>query len=246
MNTNEYALIHAMERDYWWYRGVHDLVATIIDKHRHSGDGLTILDAGCGTGGMLQHLRKFGDISGFDSSEEAIAYCKERTLANVYQQDLNSWVPPSDHFDIILCLDVLYHSAIESDAAIIKKFHLALKNNGICIINLPAFPILYRNHDLAVHTKKRYRRKETVLLLEDAGLQVRMATYRLPHLFMLIFVKKILLSWLSEPKSQSDLQRLPEWLNAILFHLHRMENRVIAAGLPIPFGSSLFLVAEKK
>jgi 2-polyprenyl-3-methyl-5-hydroxy-6-metoxy-1,4-benzoquinol methylase len=235
-----------MENDYWWYQGLHDLVTRVIGKHRNTDNHLAILDAGCGTGGMLQHVRKFGDISGFDYSEEAISFCRKRMLENVFQQDLNSWTPPSDHFDIIICLDVLYHSAIESDAAIIKKFHHALKSGGICIINLPAFPVLYRNHDLAVNTKKRYRRKETVLLLEKAGLQIRMASYRLPHLFLLILLKKVLLSWFSEPKSQSDLGKIPGWLNTILFHLHRMENKIIAAGLPIPFGSSLFLVAQKK
>jgi 2-polyprenyl-3-methyl-5-hydroxy-6-metoxy-1,4-benzoquinol methylase len=190
-------------------------------------------------------LKKYGEVTGFDYSLEAISYCKESMLENVFQQDLNFWTPPSDHFDIIVCLDVLYHSAVKSDVEVLKKFHQALKCNGICIINLPAFPVLYRNHDRAVNTKKRYRRKETELLLEKAGMQVKMASYRLPHLFWAIFLKKILLSWLAEPKSESDLKRLPAWLNTILFYLHSLENKLIAAGLPIPFGSSLFLVAQK-
>jgi len=234
-----------MEQDFWWYKGLHDLAEKVIKKYLRARNDVTILDAGCGTGGMLHIAGRYGKSTGIDSSEEAIFFCKKNQLEDVFQQDLNSWQPPTEHYDIIICMDVLYHAAIEDDEEIIKKFYQALKANGICLINLPAFPMLSRNHDLAVYTKKRYRREYAELLLKNNGFQINIASYRLPHLFLVILVKK-LFEWIfSNHQSQSDLKKLPRWLNSFLFRLHRIENEMIISGLTLPFGSSVFLVAQK-
>lgn len=245
MNKDEYPLMHKMELDYWWYKGLHDLVEKIIRKHLLQRNDMSIFDAGCGTGGVLHIAERYGKSAGIDFSEEAILFCKKDKLEDVSQQDLNTWRPSPDLYDMVICLDVLCHSSIEDVEKIIGNFHHALKSNGICLINLPAFPMLFRNHDRAVHTKKRYRRKETELLLKNIGFEIKISSYRLPHLFLFILVKRIFERIFSGHKSQSDLKSLPSWINSILFHLHRIENQMIISGIAMPFGSSVFFVAEK-
>ena len=44
-----------------------------------------ILDVGCGTGGNVEMLARFGDAEGVDVSAEALDFCRERGLQNVRQ-----------------------------------------------------------------------------------------------------------------------------------------------------------------
>jgi SAM-dependent methyltransferase len=244
MIRSEYAQMNALEQDFWWYKGLHELVEVIIQRHSSGDTNLKILDAGCGTGRMMQIACSYGSVHGIDYAQEAVFFCKKNGLQNVSRQDLNDWNPEKNHYDIIISLDVLYHAAIKNDADIIRKFSRALKKDGICIVNLPAFPVLFRNHDLAVFTKKRYRKKETVKLFTTAGFEIQLVSYRLPHLFFLILLKKINQFFFFK-KEKSDLQALPKWLNKCLYQIVRIENMLILAGMPMPFGSSLFLVARK-
>ena len=54
-----------------------DLLEREVGGRRH----LRILDVGCGAGGMLGPLGRFGDVAGIDPSEELVAVCRERGFA---------------------------------------------------------------------------------------------------------------------------------------------------------------------
>src|SRR6478672_8830430 len=52
MEPAEYDRMDAAESSMWWYRALHRrLIAALADA------GGAVLDAGCGTGGLLAHLR---------------------------------------------------------------------------------------------------------------------------------------------------------------------------------------------
>ena len=245
MNKKEYKKIFALEKDYWWYKGLHELVLKTI-KNYSSNNNISILDAGCGTGRMMELLNKFGEVSGIDYSEDAVRFSKKRGLKNVKMIDLNNWNKNEKSYDIVVCLDVLYHSGIKDDIEIIRKFYSALNNKGILILNNPAFNILRRHHDLVVSTKRRYRKNGLVKKIKDIGFNIRTATYRLPYLFIIIIIIKKLLPKISSPnQTVSDLVSLPVWLNKLLLSINRIENKFILRGINMPFGSSLFIVAKK-
>ena len=57
MELTEYARMDAVEDHMWWYRALHRrLVAALTDVHGH------VLDAGCGTGGLLARLPSVPDL----------------------------------------------------------------------------------------------------------------------------------------------------------------------------------------
>jgi SAM-dependent methyltransferase len=247
MEKNEYKRMYTTENTYWWYRGLHGLVELFLKRLAKNGTNPpVILDAGCGTGRMMEIARNYGAIEGFDFSEEALNFCAMRGLDTVSRQDLSTWQPPSGKFDCITSLDVLYHRGVGDEDKLYPKFSAALKSGGLLVLNLPAFAILRRNHDDAVHTRKRFTKKETVRKLQDAGFRTVCATYRLPYLFFFILVKKAIERMAPTSEIHSDLDLLPVWLNESLLFLHRLENSIIFSGFPIPFGSSLFIVARKK
>ena len=55
MELAEYDLMDAVEDRMWWYRAMH---ARVIDavRRRPGPAGRALLDAGCGTGGLLRRL----------------------------------------------------------------------------------------------------------------------------------------------------------------------------------------------
>ncbi len=110
MEKNEYEVMYNMESSFWWYCGLHELVEFYVKQYfSKAKKKLTIFDAGCGTGKMIERLNRYGNISGIDYSEEALKFCKKRGIDNVKQYDLNKWSEKKNTFDIIYSLDVLYH-----------------------------------------------------------------------------------------------------------------------------------------
>jgi SAM-dependent methyltransferase len=246
MEDAEYYKMFEFEDNYWWYRGLHELVEHFVNTF-HSDQPLRILDAGCGTGRMLELLKNYGIIEGIDFSPLAVTLCEHRQLKNIEIANLNHWDSREKTYDVLISNDVICTSNVDDDLAVVKKFHRALKPGGALILNLPAFDCLRRPHDTAVFGKRRYRKKKLVNDLERIGFRIVMANYRLPFLFLFILIQKnINKLFASDKKITSDLNPLPSILNRSLLFLNRIENKMIISGLPFPFGSSLFVVCKKK
>lgn len=243
MEIEEYENINKSENSYWWYVGLHELVISYVKKYqKHHASTILILDAGCGTGGMLQKLSLLGQTEGFDGSEIAIQYCQSKQLQNVSLIDLNNWEPESDKYDIIISLDVLYHKLVLDDEDVLKKFNRALKKDGILILNLPAFNYLSRAHDKFVHGNKRYTRKRLKSKLKQANFQTNYVNYRMPHLFLILVFQKI---FQNKETNKTDLNAISSFVNKTLLLSLRLENFFFKLRLPQLFGSSVFSVSKK-
>jgi 2-polyprenyl-3-methyl-5-hydroxy-6-metoxy-1,4-benzoquinol methylase len=244
MEKSEYERMYRLESNFWWYKTLHELVDSIVGRNKPE-DEIKILDAGCGTGKMMEILQKYGSVYGVDYAEDAVSFAKERGLSNIEIGDLNNFQFKNGGYDAVVCLDVLYHSAIQNDLAVVEKFYHTLKNNGILIINLPAFEYLKRSHDIVVHTKKRYRKNAFTQELKEIGFTILSSSYRMPHLYFIILISKLFRKNNKSNEAESDLKEIPGWLNRLLLFFGRTENSLLKTGFSIPFGSSLFIVAKK-
>ena len=119
MWKQEYSNMFELEDHYWWYRGLHDLIELYVRRLSQKGRP-RILDAGCGSGKLMTLMSRYGDVAGFDFSDDAIRYSKERGIVSVTTQDLNEWDPPCGTYDIVTCIDVLCHGAIRDVDAIVS------------------------------------------------------------------------------------------------------------------------------
>ena len=85
--------------------------------------GARILDAGCGAGVLTDILEKGGfDMTGLDASSTAIAEARHRSNAS-YEVALLSQFQSETLFDVVLCLDVLFHVIDDGE------WKLSLKNS---------------------------------------------------------------------------------------------------------------------
>ncbi len=244
MIREEYANMYSLENNYWWYVALHELVEHYVSRAQNHGP-LRLFDAGCGTGRLMTILQRHGEIDGVDYSEDAIGFCRERGLRNANQGDLNLWTVPPASYDIVTCIDILCHASIKNDLSIIQRFYDALRPGGFFILNLPAFDCIRRRHDDAVFTVRRYQKNDLREPMEKMGFEIKIMSYRLPFLFGIIGLKKISESLDPDKTLRSDLGRLASFWNRLFLSVARLDNWMIRNRLPVPFGSSLFLVALK-
>ena len=243
METEEYRNIFLQEKKYWLYCGTRSLVLETIKNIFPNKTDLKILDAGCGTGGLIDELKKNNSCYGIDISDEAIRYCKTRKLSNINQSTVEK-IPFADNvFDIVISIDVLYHLLIESDTAALTELYRILKENGILILNLAAYEFLRSGHDKIVHTRHRYIKGELEQKVKLSGFDIYKITYRntvfSPIVCIIRFSKKVI-----KNQSKSDLRALPGWINDLLIKMLILENQLIKK-VNLPFGLSVFCVARK-
>jgi ubiquinone/menaquinone biosynthesis C-methylase UbiE len=258
LEAEEYHSIFRYEQRHWWYAGLRELVRSSLARFLRlplDGNDVGVLDAGCGGGMQLKELVQIygSGAVGIDLSPISLALCKERsTTAYPIEKLINSSVselPFKDEtFNAVVSLDVLYHKGIPDDVAALKEVERVLKEDGILILNLPAYEFLSGPHDEAVHTRERYTKEKLTGRLKAAGLRIERITYRNTFLFPIVVIVRTL-QRLTKSSSDtttgaSDL-KMPFFLtNALLKTALHMENICLKAG-DLPFGSSLFCVARK-
>ena len=247
MEKNAYFEMYAVEDNHWWYIGLHNLIVLLIHRLFPEQE-LRILDAGCGTGGLAAILSDHGHVvEGFDHSDEAIALCNKRGLKGIIKADINEWTPKPGSYDLIVSMDVLCHKWVMDEIKVLKSFASGLKEQGMLMLNYPAFPILRRHHDKVVMIRERYTIQTLAKKLNAAGLAPVVISYRLPHAFIFLLLQRNLKGKKeNKADSKSDIATVPpKFINDILVGINLLENRMIAKGLSFPIGSSLFVVARK-
>ena len=243
MERREYELMAAVEDRLWWYSGLRTLAAELFARHAGSRRE-PIVDAGCGTGGLLarlvaSELRPAPVGLEYDPMAAGIALAKSGRPVAV--GSVNQLPFAARTLSGMFSLDVLCHRMVEPDRALAEA-HRCLETGGILLLNLPAYRWLASAHDARVHNARRFGRREAVGLLEAAGFRIRRATHWNSFLFPLMVLRRLL----SRSDSESDVRPFPAPLNALFGAIVALERRLIGWGLDLPFGGSIMLVAEKR
>ncbi len=117
MEPAEYDLMDAAEERMWWYRALH---ARVMDALvRRPGPAGALLDAGCGTGGLLRRLATLGrPLVGLDFNPAAAARAATKSGALAAAGDANRLPFADGAFAALTSCDVLSHRAVDPAAAL--------------------------------------------------------------------------------------------------------------------------------
>lgn len=133
-------------------------------------DFATMLDAGCGTGVLLQQvLEKYPHVkvSGSEYSPQGLEFARKRIpQGNFFTLDL-SREALNQRFDLVTCIDVLEH--IEDDRAALKN--LAAMTAGHMILSVPLGPLFKAEVERMGHVHG-YRRRELEKKMYEAGFEI--------------------------------------------------------------------------
>lgn len=240
MDNIEIQKMATSEDDHWWFKNLREIV--ISQQRSDSLDQQRILDAGCGSGGMLVQLRKNfpnAELHGIDISKISCDWAKRKSNASILHGSVESLPYPNNYFHTVVCLDVLEYDV--SVSVVLGELTRVLASNGTLIINVPAYPWLYSYHDIAVGQARRFNKSELNSLLKNISAIVIFQSYWNSLLLPFMIIKRKLF----KHQAESDVSNLPKWVNNILYNILGIDRICIRNGIPLIFGSSILTILKK-
>src|SRR4029079_17553959 len=243
MKEHTYPIMFRIEQSHWWYTGRRKILTRFVEDicRRVTDRRPRILDVGCGTGANLLMLSKFGDAEGVDVSEDALAFCRERGLANVKLGAAEALPYDDGTFDLVTALDVVEH--LDDDLAGLREMRRVLRPGGRVLLFVPTFMFLWGLQDDVSNHRRRYRMPELQRVLEQAGFEVERTTYANITFFLPILLVRKLMR-LTGIKAESENNINVSALNGLLTRVLGAESRLLKYA-NIPFGVSGLCVARK-
>ncbi len=243
MNEHEHQRMRAVEDGNWWFAGKRTLVASLLRQAVEPGRAGRILDVGCGTGATLQMLASFGDPVGMDIAPEALRLTAQRGAGRLCACDAEHLAFTDGAFAAVTALDVVEH--LDDPVAALCEFARVCEAGGVVLVSVPAHPLLWSDHDVALSHRRRYTPALLRSQVGAAGLEV----VRLTHAYAAFFLPALVIRQarrLLAPRRtpQADLGMVAGPLNAALLGYVRAEAAVLR-GVSLPFGTSLLCVARK-
>lgn len=247
MEQYEYEVMAAVEDAHWWYRGMRAISAAWLDQVYNAYGTLRVLDAGCGTGGNGEFLRRYGDVIGLDLSPLAVQLAQRRLPAHVACGSVVELPFRNAAFDLVTSFDVLYHRAVGDEVAALRETARVLQPGGRLLIRLPAYQWLLSSHDRSVHGVRRYTATRARRLLDQAGFAVERVSYANSLLFPLAAGQRLIeRRTTASNNGQSDLQAPHPIANAVLQSALYTEAAWLHDGGNWAWGLSVLVLARKE
>jgi SAM-dependent methyltransferase len=243
LERNEYEKMERAEDGMWWYAGLHAHLLFFLRQSLGDRKNAVVLDAGCGTGGLLRALAEVipqSCVLGLDADERACVSARVKTRCPVCVGSVDAIPFSESTFTAIVSADVLCHRSVD-DVQALLNLNRCLATGGTLVLNLPAYQWLHSAHDRAVHQSRRYTRTRVHELLRAAGFAKIRTTYWNTFLFPLMVLRRMF-KW---AKGGSDVIQFPKPVNLIFRALMHMESILLRRGFTLPFGGSVLAVAVK-
>ncbi len=180
MEELAYVQTHELEELHWWFVGMREVYRRQIEPLGPS-EGWRILDVGCGTGGNLGLLRRFGRTWALDHSRAAAAFTRSRGHGRIAVASATELPHPDETFDLVTALGVIEH--VPDDALMLREMLRVARPGGHLLLMTSAHPWMWSEHDDNVHHVRRYRRRELAERVSSAGWTIEQLTYANSALF---------------------------------------------------------------
>jgi SAM-dependent methyltransferase len=244
MDTNEYLKLAEVEDQMWYFRSLHRHVHRLAAQGVRGISNPQVLDAGCGTGGLILRLQQQEpnwQFTGIDFSDLACKLAAHRCPGVRIERASITELPFADaSFDLLISADVICQ--VDDPHRALTEFFRCLRPGGTVVINVPAYMWMWSYHDESCQTKHRYTRPELTRMLSDAGFTRGQGTYWNCLPFPLLVLKRKVFRTKSDT---SDVRIYPAPLEVFFGACMAVEHTLTRAGLPLPFGSSVLVGARK-
>jgi SAM-dependent methyltransferase len=240
MEAIEYRKMAAVEDAMWWYRALRANLIALLGSAGRAQRSL-VLDAGCGTGGLLTSLARAGiGAVGIELDEQAARLARDKSGCPIVVGSIAALPFADSCFDAVVSADVLCHGGVD-EAASLAEMRRCLKPGGALLLNLPAYGWMLSEHDRRVANVRRYTTGALRRVLAAAGFGIVRATYWNTLLWPLMVVRRKLLPG----DGGSDVRPFPAPIDALFRWLTALETGWLRSGWRLPFGGSVLIKAVK-
>jgi SAM-dependent methyltransferase len=233
-----------MEAGNFWFRSRNRLLIWAV--LRYFPEAQNFLEIGCGTGFVLSGIREAFPklaLSGSEIFSEGLNFAGERLPGvELFQMDARR-IPFREEFDVLGAFDVLEH--VKEDEKVLSQMYQATRKGGGILITVPHHPFLWSASDDFARHARRYRTRELRDKVRRAGFDVVRITSFVSLLLPLLVLsrfKQRLDDKEFDPSAEFNISSL---LNSTLEKILDGERTMIRAGLSLPAGGSLLLVARR-
>lgn len=240
------ALLAHAQSEGWWFRAKEDIVAAMLAPHLPPTCRAIVV--GVGSGGTIRRLRRLapaGTVTGLDIDPDAVRLVQHLDPQGTYRvADIETdAIGPNASADLVVALDVIEH--LDDDRRAVERIRDVLVPGGLFAVHVPAHPWLFSTHDEHLGHRRRYRPRELMRLLADAGFAcVHSTPLFATTLVLLVVWRQGVQRLLRLRTDRSDVSTtLPRPLDAALYGIARVEGTL--ARLRLPFGSSHFALVRR-
>jgi SAM-dependent methyltransferase len=242
MMEHTYPILYQVEGTHWWYVGRRRVIAGFLrDICAKFTTRPRIVDVGCGTGANLVLLDEFGDTTGIDISEDALAFCLERGLTDVRLGSAEELPIADGTVDLVTAFDVVEH--LDDDLAALREFRRVLRPDGRMLLFVPAFMILWGVQDDVSNHRRRYTLPQLLTQVRAAGFEVERATYANITFFLPILIVRQFMR-LTGIRTETENSIGISSLNGLFSKIFGAESSFLRF-MNFPFGVSAVCVARR-
>jgi len=243
MRDETFAVMARLEREHWWFRAKRELA--VQELRRVGTRPGTAADVGCGTGATAAALRVLGfrTLVGIDPSSTAIELARQADGDTPFVVARAEALPlKTGSSACVVCMDVLEH--MRDDLAALGELGRVVRPGSTLLLTVPAYQWAWSDHDVVLGHWRRYTARLLRQRVAAAGFIVRRCTYFHSWLVPLaLLMRKTPLRRLVR-SSAEEASFVSPGVNGLLHLLARAERAIIRL-LPLPFGLSIMLVAER-
>jgi ubiquinone/menaquinone biosynthesis C-methylase UbiE len=253
MQPQEYISLYDLEDDFWWFVGMREITAALLDPICAKGSKeRLIVDVGCGTGANLEWLKRYtapAKIIGIDLMSDALTFCQHRGWQNLAQASATNLPLADATVDLATSFDVLAcPRGPNADEIALQEMYRILRPGGIAFVRAAAYNWMRGEHDRATNSIRRFTLSGLSEKMTHSGFEILRTTYANSWLLPVAAMRRLVLERIGLHRG-SDVKPLPpgaQWLNRALKNVLASEARLLKnPSAKLPVGLSAICIARK-
>ena len=249
MDKQYYKDYYTLEKKHWWFTARKEILEDLIRRKINPTSPLKILNIGTATGAGTLMLQEFGEVTSIEYDEDCCKFLNEQLQITTHQGSITELDFENEQFDLVCAFDVIEH--VDDDCLAASEMLRVCKNEGYVFATVPAFMLLWSEHDVVNHHFRRYKIKEFRNLYKVDDSKIIFKSYFNFFFFIPIAIIRILL-WpfqknkLKTTDAKSDFSRFNAEgiLNKFFFKIFLLEKTLLKF-FNFPFGVSCCLMIRK-
>ncbi len=231
------------EINHWWIRTRFLYIDKAIRRLAKKFTHIDALEFGCGTGQNLYYISQSSPYRARITSAVGIDSQignKQTPVWGTGKVQLLQHIPDaSQQANLLLAMDVLEH--IQNDQAALEEWKKYLAPDGIALITVPAFQMLWSYQDQFLGHYRRYNRRDVMELARKCGFEVLYCRYIFSWAFPIVFITRKIF-FRKRKALSADLKPTMPLLNWLFYLAGKIEYLVRADFL---LGTSVVAIVRK-